>query len=241
MNSLLDSDRDEDVDDRHSRSSYRGSNGGSYGKDREITLGTTVVLAIFFALAVFGAVFFGFGYSMGAKHAAANTGLAVGTSPSGSFSSFKPAPGNPVGSPAKPLTPDATNAAFVTPTPAPTKSPVTKPAAIEGEPATSEPAAVIPAAVLPAAKPGKPATAAVVATPSVQIAGEFMVQVAASSHQEDAETVVSALKRRGYNVAIHTEPQDKFFHVQIGPFANKADAIAMSKKVAADGFNAIVK
>ena len=51
----------------------------------------------------------------------------------------------------------------------------------------------------------------------------------------------TATERRGYNVAIHTEPQDKFFHVQIGPFANKADAIAMSKKVAADGFNAIVK
>ena len=234
MNSLLDSDRDEEVDDRHSRSSYRS------GQDREITLGTTMVLAIFFALAVFGAVFFGFGYSMGAKHAALNTGLAVGAGPSTSFSTFKPAPGSPVGAPSsKPVdtaaAAAATTAAFATPAPVPVKPVAVKPAAV----AETTPADPVVAAVPVVAKPGKPAAAAT--TPSVQIAGEFMVQVAASSHEEDAETVVSALKRRGYNVAIHTEPQDKYFHVQIGPFANKADAIAMSKKVAADGFNSIVK
>ena len=64
MNSLLDHDRDEDIDDRYS-ARRSGSRGG--GQDREITLGTTMVLGIFFALAAFGAVFFGFGYSMGRK------------------------------------------------------------------------------------------------------------------------------------------------------------------------------
>ena len=237
MNSLLDNDRDEDVDDRHSRSSYRG-------QDREITLGTTMVLAIFFALAVFGAVFFGFGYSMGAKHAAATTGVAVGANTGTTFNSFKPAPGSPIGSPAaKPVAPDATTAAFVTPTALPAKPVPAKPIAIAGEPAAVPAESVTPVTSVasPAAKPAKAAAASPAATPSTQIAGEFMVQVAASSHEEDAETVVSALKRRGYNVAIHTEPQDKFFHVQIGPFANRADAVAMSKKVAGDGFNAIVK
>jgi cell division protein FtsN len=46
---------------------------------------------------------------------------------------------------------------------------------------------------------------------------------------------------RGYAVAIHTEPQDKYLHVQVGPFASKKDAEAMRQKLLADGFNAIVK
>ena len=33
------------------------------GQDREISLGTTTILGIFFALALLCAVFFGFGYS----------------------------------------------------------------------------------------------------------------------------------------------------------------------------------
>jgi DedD protein len=67
------------------------------------------------------------------------------------------------------------------------------------------------------------------------------VQVAAVSHQEDADLLVSSLKRRNYNVGIHQEPQDKLLHVQVGPFANKKDADAMRQRLQADGFNAIVK
>ncbi len=38
-------------------------------QDREISLGTTTILGIFFALALICAVFFGFGYSMGRRSA----------------------------------------------------------------------------------------------------------------------------------------------------------------------------
>jgi cell division septation protein DedD len=67
------------------------------------------------------------------------------------------------------------------------------------------------------------------------------VQIAAVSHQEDADLLVSTLKRRGYSVAIRSEPQDKLLHVQIGPFASHKDADAMRQRLLADGFNAIVK
>jgi cell division septation protein DedD len=68
------------------------------------------------------------------------------------------------------------------------------------------------------------------------------VQVAAMSHQEDADVVAVDLKRRGYSVAIRREPQDKLFHVQIGPFPTKKEADTMRLRLQTDGYNnAIVK
>jgi cell division septation protein DedD len=62
------------------------------------------------------------------------------------------------------------------------------------------------------------------------------------SHQEDADVVSADLKRRGYTVAIRHEPQDKLFHVQIGPFPARKEADAMRQRLQADGYNnAIVK
>ena len=71
--------------------------------------------------------------------------------------------------------------------------------------------------------------------------GSAVVQVAAVSHQEDADMLMAALKKHGYTVAIRQEPQDKLLHVQVGPFANKKDAEAMRQRLLADGYNAIVK
>jgi len=71
--------------------------------------------------------------------------------------------------------------------------------------------------------------------------GLAIVQVAAVSHQEDADVLMTALKKRGYTVTIRQEPQDKLLHVQVGPFANKKDAEAMRQRLLADGYNAIVK
>jgi cell division septation protein DedD len=71
--------------------------------------------------------------------------------------------------------------------------------------------------------------------------GLAVVQVAAVSHQEDADMLMNALKKHGYNVTIRQEPQDRLLHVQVGPFANKKDAEAMRQRLLADGYNAIVK
>ncbi len=37
----------------------------------------------------------------------------------------------------------------------------------------------------------------------------FMVQIAAVSHQEDADVLVGALRRRGYAVAAHRDPHGR--------------------------------
>jgi DedD protein len=68
-----------------------------------------------------------------------------------------------------------------------------------------------------------------------------VVQIAAVSHQEDAELLVNALRAKGYPVSAHSEPQDKFFHIQVGPFTNRKDADTAKQRLIADGYQPIVK
>ena len=68
-----------------------------------------------------------------------------------------------------------------------------------------------------------------------------MVQVAAVSHQEDADLLLGALRARGYAVSARASGIDSFIHVQVGPFHDKREADAMRQRLLTDGYNAIVK
>ena len=207
-------------------------------QEREISLSTTTILGIFFALALLCAVFFGFGYSMGRKSAQPVSGPGEVTTRSENTSS-KPAPGSPanpssssagrpaVGETQSTIMPfDSPNAGGEDSRPMPRQVKAVVPSTRSDVPAevTLKPAGIVPvAAELPSA-------------------GSSVVQVAAMSHQEDADVVAVDLKRRGYTVAIRREPQDKLFHVQIGPFGNKKEADTMRRQLQTDGYNnAIVK
>jgi DedD protein len=206
------------------------------GQDREISLGTTTILGIFFALALLCAVFFGFGYSLGRRSAIPVAGSAEITTGSEDTNS-KPAPG----SPASQVSPTSRQSAIV-----PIDSPnaaaqdnqqVSAPDPVKASAPPLDPDVPVDSRAKTATKP--PAVTPV-AAPTSQ--GSSVVQVAAMSHQEDADVVAVDLKRRGYTVAIRHEPQDKLFHVQIGPFANKKEADAMRQHLQTDGYNsAIVK
>jgi DedD protein len=176
--------------------------------EREISLGTTTVLGIFFALALVCALFFGFGYSMGRR----STATAVATTPAETnpapTSTTKPSSGSPLASSPAP--------AATTPPPTTVTVPTTT--------------------AIPPAPTEKPVAAPTAATPVL-----YIVQIAAVSHREDAETLIANLKLRGYEVTIRQEPQDKLHHVQIGPFTARKDADAMRQHLLSDGYNAIVK
>lgn len=205
MNSLYDRD-----DDSHDNSG-----------EREISLGTSTVLGIFFALALLCAVFFGFGYSMGRRSAQPLASTLTEPVATAGLGTAKPTPASAL--------------------PTPTQQPADT---------TGAPTAVIPD-TQPDAQPTAPApqpTASPVSlsrtTPPPAVAapgaGTTIVQVAAVSHKEDADLLTAALKKRGYTVAVHQEP-DKLLHVQLGPFASKKDADAMRQRLLTDGYNAIVK
>ncbi len=213
-------------------------------QDREISLGTTTILGIFLVLALLCAVFFGFGYSLGRRSAHPATVADESVAASSENTAAKPAPGSLVNQAA---------AASLKPTAGASQS--SEPASDAPDTATDQgsqiPAPTPVKASLPSSHPSphaeaitKPSTKAAAIVPAVTAtpsAGVALVQVAAVSHQEDADVLVTALKRRGYNVTVRHEPQDKLLHVQIGPFATKKEADAMRQHLQTDGYNAIVK
>jgi cell division septation protein DedD len=68
-----------------------------------------------------------------------------------------------------------------------------------------------------------------------------MVQIAAVSHTEDSDVLVSALRKRGYAVTARREPADSLIHVRIGPFTSRDEANRWRQKLMNDGYNAIVQ
>src|SRR5581483_5961594 len=72
-------------------------------------------------------------------------------------------------------------------------------------------------------------------------AGSYYVQVAAVSKQEDADSLVDALKKKQYPALTASGTSDKLFHVQVGPYGDIKDAEAMRAKLIADGYNPILK
>ena len=73
--------------------------------------------------------------------------------------------------------------------------------------------------------------------------GTIVVQIAALSREDDAVALAGALRKKDYNVFVVNNPatNDKFYHVQVGPFATLPEAEAMKAKLIAEGYNPIVK
>jgi cell division septation protein DedD len=69
----------------------------------------------------------------------------------------------------------------------------------------------------------------------------LMVQIAAVSHQEDAEVLEGALRKRGYAVTVRRDDADSLLHVGIGPFKSRDEAGKWRQKLLNDGYNAIVQ
>ena len=67
------------------------------------------------------------------------------------------------------------------------------------------------------------------------------MQVAAVTHKEDAEALSAALQQKNYPVFVASDLPDKLYHVQVGPFADRKDAMAMRDRLSGEGYNPIVK
>jgi cell division septation protein DedD len=222
-------------------------------RERELTLSTGAILAIFLGLILVCAVFFGFGYNMGRKSTTTqNTALPAATSDTDSaqtanstFDNFKPSPGSPRAAAANNTASTTTSMpAAASPSASPT------PPANATRPASTPATEPVPAPVhtAPAASPRSTTTTPVphvaqASAPAPTPGGAFVVQIAAISptHKDDADLLANALHGKGYDVAERTGTQDKLIHIQVGPFATKADAEGMREKLIVDGYNAIVK
>jgi|SRR6185437_12101339 len=209
--------------------------------DRELTLGPMT-------LGLLGVVFFGicalcfiWGYSVGHRAPA-------GIEPSQSASSGpsaaqilgnqpKPGPGDNIQQPPPASAPSDTPGVG---SPQSANATVSSPAAT-GSASGSLPTggAVVQAALPAQAAPVQPNTGTV--QPALGSNSPWMVQIAAVSHSEDADVLLSALRKRGYAVSARRDPGDNLIHVQVGPFSSHADAASMRQRLLNDGYNAIIE
>ncbi|HVN93851.1 MAG TPA: SPOR domain-containing protein [Terracidiphilus sp.] len=86
----------------------------------------------------------------------------------------------------------------------------------------------------------RPAPPAIRPAPAYAPAGQYVVQIAAVSHFEDANVLVEALRRRGY-AATEQHMSDGLIHVRIGPFATHDEANRMCMRLLESGYNAMVQ
>lgn len=248
-----------DLDDLHEAPS----------REREISLGAGTVLGIFLALAAVCGVFFAFGYTVGRRSnpkplavetavSASGSGLGSGTGLGAGSGSPAPKPspgsllsgsGSGMGTPlpssaggGRSVTEESGSGAQV---PAPAEGDGAAPEVVVKKPVVAPKAAVTAADGAVVGDPIPAAPKAVGATAGAAVGAAVgmpvMVQVAAVSHREDADLLLTALRQKGYEAVVRGGGQDSLMHIQVGPFASKKEAEAMRQRLLGDGFNAILK
>jgi cell division septation protein DedD len=194
-------------------------------QDTEITLGTGKLLVLFFSLVGVCALFFALGYSLGRKAEPMIPTTSAAVAP-------QTAPGTGKASSGAPAAPAMT---FY-------KSVEQKDANPELTPAADAKTDTTAAAANANATPAQtPAANTPDPTTTLPTAGYF-VQVAAVSKQEDADSLVDALKKKEYPAFVAAPvATDKLLRVQLGPFADVKEAEAMRTRLIADGYSPILK
>ncbi len=209
-------------------------------QEQEVALGTGRLLGLFFGLVIICALFFSVGFTLGRRSAPEPVAAANTTAPAivATGTEAKPSPMR-----AEAAKPDcATPGACPESAPKSTTDELTFYKAVEQnapkaklEPPTPKPVAQVTTQTVES-KPVMPG----MSRPMTLGAG-YMVQVAAVTKQEDAEALVHALRKKNYPVITTSGPNDKFYHVQVGPFADMKDAEATRSKLSGDGYNSILK
>jgi len=214
----------------------------SESQDTEIVLGTGKLLGLFFVLVILCGVFLSIGYGLGRSSVKPEGSLITDSSQTGATApnGAKPLAGEPA--PAKssdcPQGQDCTNASTGTSTP---PQDLTFYKSVEQKDPNAQLTPQNPSAAqqqqTPAAQPGTQQSQQVTSP----VTSGYTVQVAAVSKKEDADLLRDALQAKQYPVLVTTAPNDKLFHVQVGPFATIQDADAMRSRLVGDGYNPIVK
>ena len=234
-------------------------------EDTEITLGVGRLLGLFFLLAAICAVFFSIGYSLGKS---SGREQAVNDQPSQVYASGPATSNSDNNKPSAAVPPKSQNQTSasdegsanqqgnltfykaVQQTNAAPPSAGQPAAAPKAESKSSAEAATPRATVATAPAPATTAQASthpggevMSHTSPVTGPGTIVVQIAAVSREDDAVALAGALRKKNYNVFVVNNPvtNDKLYHVQVGPFATLAEAEAMKAKLAAEGYNSILK
>jgi cell division septation protein DedD len=198
--------------------------------DTEITLGTGRMLSIFFAFVLVCACFFAIGFSLGRRTASAGVGSLPSALTGVQAPVVRPSAAK---NDAPRQTPQTGDFSFYKAVGEKNAN-----AALTPPDAKAQPAASTAAAPIAAAAP----TVATDAASAAPAPGSYYVQVAAVTRQEDADALVEALKKKQYPAfSANNASVDKYYRVQVGPYADFKDAEAMRARLVSDGYNPIVK
>jgi len=209
-------------------------------RDTELTLSSTTLFGILFGLLLLCGLCFGVGYALGHR-GAAETAAAVqpdATTPATLQSDgSRPKPSAGPASAAQPASNDVAD---------PAASADTAANSADGAPASNSAAGQAPVrTALPAGanapQPAEPEIVRPAIGPGAAGAGALMVQIAAVTSPEDADVLMSALRKRGYAVAARRDAVDGLIHVRIGPFGSRDEANSWRQRLLNDGYNAIVQ
>ncbi len=194
-------------------------------QDTEITLGTGKLLVLFFGLVGICALFFALGYSLGRKSEPAITTASAAVVPQTAPGTNKASSGSTAQTPMT----------FYKSVEQKDANPQLTPAA---DAKTDTAAAAAPANATPAQTPSANPPDPTATLPTAA----YFVQVAAVSKQEDADSLVEALKKKEYPAFVAAQiATDKLFRVQVGPFSDIKEAETMRTRLVADGYSPILK
>jgi DedD protein len=205
-------------------------------QDTEITLGTAKLLGLFFGLVGICAVFFALGYTLGRKSDSGLAAAATTLAPQRAANGVKP--GGSGAAASTPMTfykaveqqnanPQLTSAAAVAAT----------------TDASRQQTAASSTSSAGSSSSGESVQTSNPPDPMAPVpASGYFVQVAAVSKQDDADSLVDALKTKLYPAFVASNSTvDKLFRVQVGPFGDIKEAETMRSRLISDGYNPILK
>ena len=76
---------------------------------------------------------------------------------------------------------------------------------------------------------------------SSNLGGAYTVQVAALKKESDALALANSLQKKKFPAYVVSPQADKYYHVQVGPYADQKSADTAKKGLEGAGFKAIVK
>jgi cell division septation protein DedD len=204
---------------------------GTRDNETEITLGMGKLLGLFFGLVILCGISLGVGYSLGrnsTRQAAATASLSAPPANLSAPGASKPGAAQ-VASPKPPDCPTADNCSPQAAS-APNTTDLTFYHAVQQK---DEQPQLTPSAP-PPAPPTQPTDA------RSTLGAGYLVQIAAVRYQDDAKLLSDALHKQQYPVIV-TQPGDKLFHVQVGPYADVKEAELIRARLVGAGYNAFLK
>ena len=212
--------------------------------DTEITLGVGQLLGLFFGLVILCGLALGTGYWLGHNSAKqALTAAAVAPANQAPTSGGKPGAAQAALAVAQPNAPDCASGdncppQTASPNAAQPNATTPNPSDLTFYRAVQQKDNAHPQLTPPETQAS--ATAPPAADARSTLGTGYLVQIAAVRNQDDAKLLSDALQKQQYPVIV-TQPGDKLFHVQVGPYVDIKEAEAIRSRLVGAGYNAFLK